>query len=206
MPDLAEVEKKAVEYDERAKKEEGSTYSEALKQRAKKIREYVGHIGYLRWAVARDEWVKDSKEYGSDKLYLPLYEQRESLYVNFCLERMLENAAISLPLTPRIPLNLFSIWLTNQEKPVEPEEKYIDLILRSAVANPAKEGWSQYLVIQDFVLQNPELFKKTREKLAGSGVTLTSYEKLIGKLELQDSFDAILAKKKFAKASDLLRV
>ncbi len=206
VPDLAEAEKKAVEYDERAKKEEGSTYSEALKQRAKKIREYVGHIGYLRWAVARDEWVKGSKEFGSDKLYLPLYKQRESLYADFCLERMLESAAIALPLTPRIPLNLFSIWLTNQENPVEPKEEYIDLLLRSAVANPAKEGWSQYFVVQDFVLENSDLFKKTREKLAGSGVTLTSYEKLIGKLELQDSFDAIVTKKKFAKASDLLRV
>ncbi len=206
VPDLGEAEKMAIQYEERAKKEEGSTYSESLKQRAKKIREYVGHIGYLRWAVARDEWVKGSKEFGSDKLYLPLYKQRESLYADFCLERMIESAAIALPITPRIPLNLFSIWLTNQENPVEPKEEYIDLLLRSAAANPAKEGWSQYFVVQDFVLENSDLFKKTREKLNGSGVTLTSYEKLIGKLELQDSFDEIVAKKKFAKASDLLRV
>lgn len=206
VPDLAEAEKRAVEYEERAKKEEGGVYSEAFKQRAKKIREYVGHIGYLRWAVARDEWVKDSKEFGADKLYLPFYKQREDLYSKFCLERMLENTAISLPLKPRIPLNLFSIWLTNREKPVEPKEEYIDLLLRSAAANPAKEGWNQCLVVQDFVLENPELFKMTREKLSGSRVSLTSYEELIGRLELQDYFDEIVAKKKFAKASDLLRV
>ena len=151
VPDLAKAEKKAVEYDKRAKNEEGSAYSESFKQRAKKIREYVGHVGYLRWAVARDEWVKESKEFGSDKLYLPLYKQRESLYANFCLERMLEDAATSLPITPKIPLNLFSIWLTNQGNPVEPKEEYIDLILRSAAANPAKEGWRYRLDRQHLI-------------------------------------------------------
>ncbi len=223
VPDLEEskkraeeVEKKAAEIEKKGSEllEQNAVEAEKLlkeaavyKQRAKKIREYVGHVGYLRWVVARDEWVREKKkEFSTDKLYLPLYKQRESLYANFCLERMLESASISLPLKPRIPLNLFSIWLTNQEKPVEPKEEYIDLLLRSAAANPAKEGWSQYLVVQDFVLETPDLFKKTREKLLGSGVTLTSYEKLIGKLELQDSFDEIVTKKKFAKASDLLRV
>ena len=177
---------------------------EVSEYEAKKIKEYVDHIGYLRWATARDEWIGDKKvEFQSDPIYRPLYQKRHDLYEAIRIEKLL-NAP--LPDAPRIQQNLFSIWLTNQSKPMEPSEEAIDLILGSAALNPKKDGWTQYLVVQDFVLQDPELFKETRKKLADSGVELTSYEKLIGKLELQDAFDSIISKRKFAKASDLLRV
>lgn len=178
--------------------------AETLKYRAAKIKEYIGHLGYLRWATARDEWVGDKKAaFQSDPLYKPLYQKRHDNYEEIRVEKLFNQP---LPDNPRIQQNLFSIWLTNQSKPVEPSDEALELILGSAALNSKKDGWSQYLVVQDFVLQDPELFKTTRKKLEGSGVELTSYEKLIGKLELQDDFDAIIAKRKFAKASDLLRV
>ena len=153
-----------------------------------KIEQYSGHVGYLRHILCRDEKINP------DDLYL----QRQRLYNLNKLEALFRS---SLPSMPRIEQNLFSVWLTNPSSPIEPQDQYIDLALKSSAINPPSDGWNHYFVVQDTAL-----FPSTKKRLAATAVQLISYQELLGQLELQTEFEQAMEECRFAMASDILRV
>ncbi len=152
-----------------------------------KIDQYWGHVGFMKY-VCKQETIDP------DDFYL----QRMRLYEAFILESIIERP---LPYIPRIPLNLFSIWLTNLSSPKEPDQELIDLALASSRINSHKDGWNHFFLVQD-----PNIFPQTEKALKGSDVKLVSFAELLGPLELESELAESIADRKFGMASDILRV
>jgi hypothetical protein len=153
-----------------------------------KIEQYWGHVGFMKYVVCRDEKIDP----------VDFYLQRLRLYEAFKLEAIVEKP---LPYIPRIPLNLFSIWLTNLSTPKEPDQELVDLALASSRINRRKDGWNHYFLVQD-----PNLFPQTAKALAGSDIRLVSFTQLLGTLDLESELAESIAERKFGMASDILRV
>lgn len=152
-----------------------------------KIEQYWAHVGFMRY-VCKQETIDP------DDFYL----QRIRLYEAFKLELMVERP---LPYIPRIPLNLFNIWLTNLSNPKEPDQELVDLALASSRINPHNAGWNHFFLVQD-----PAIFPQTKKALAGSDVRLVSFAELLGPLSLESELAESIADRKFGMASDILRV
>ena len=151
------------------------------------IQQYRSHVGFMQY-VCKQEGINP------DDLYL----QRKRLYEAFKLEAIVERP---LSYIPRIPLNLFSIWLTNLDNPKEPEQDLVDLALASSRTNSRADGWNHYFLVQDTAL-----FPKTVKALEGSDVQIVRFSDLLGSLELQSELDQSVTECKFGMASDILRV
>lgn len=159
----------------------------ANKDEQAKIEQYWSHVGFMKYVCAQESI--DPEDF---------YRQRLRLYEAFKLESIVERP---LPYIPRIPLNLFSIWLTNLSNPKEPDQELIDLALGSSRINKHKDGWNHF-----FLVQNPDIFPQTKKALAGSDVRLVSFAELLGSLSLESELAEAIADRKFGMASDILRV
>ncbi len=128
--------------------------------------------------------------------------KRDELYEKFKPEKLLEVA--SLPLTPRIPLNLFTIWVTGPDTPVEPDEGMIDFALTTSKNNSPAEGWQHY-----FVTNDKTLLPRTMAKLEGSLIKVIELsDTLLGMEEwaLKDEIFTTMTARKFGLATDMIRV
>lgn len=155
--------------------------------RQAEITKYQGQLNFLERYVCKYEDIKITD----------LFQHRENLYNTYCLEEI-----IKLPLPPisRIPLNLFSIWLTNLDTPTMPDTKFLEMAKASAKNNPQSDGWNYYFLVQDVLL--PEM----TAALEGTGILVINFSDLLGPLELQTEFNEALMENNFGKASDILRV
>lgn len=127
-----------------------------------------------------------------------LYDKRRRLYEAFKLESIIERPLAN---APKIPLNLFWIWLIDPSNPRDPPLQCIELAKVSARNNPRSAGWNHY-----FLVQNPALLPETAKALEGTDIQLVKFSDLLGPLELQEQLDCALAEFNFGKASDILRV
>jgi len=126
-----------------------------------------------------------------------LFQQREDLYNRYCLEEIVKSP---LPTTPRIPLNLFSIWLTNIDDPKMPDTEFIEIAKANSQNNPKADGWSYYFLVQNVLLAPmTTAFEET-------DIQVITFSDLLGTLELQAEFDEALAESNFGRSSDILRV
>ena len=156
-------------------------------KRQAEIQKYRGHVNFLKNYVCKQEAI----------IPADLYHQRQCLYERFKLESIIGSP---LPATPRIPLNLFSIWLTNPIDPKEPDPQMIEMAKSSAKNNRRTDGWNYYFLVQD-----PALLPKTMEALEGTDIQVVKFSDLLRPLELQSEFEEALAERNFGKASDILR-
>ena len=101
---------------------------------------------------------------------------------------------------PRIPLVSHTIWLTNAEKPRELTDQYLDWYKASVQRNLKENGWRHCFWIQDESLL-PETLKAL-----GSDVEVKLISRdLPDDFSLKKHFYRELGKKKYGKASDILR-
>ena len=163
-----------------------NTLSPALQ--TQEIEKYHGHIYFFEKYICKTERIVPAA----------LYAQRQHLYEANKLESIIERP---LPATPHIPLNLFSIWLTNLAAPREPDPELVEMVKASSRNNSRADGWNYYFLVQD-----PVLLPRTVEALLGTDIQVVSFTDLLGPLEAQSEFDESLAECNFGKASDILRV
>ncbi len=168
--------------------ERTSTISGFDENRQSEIKQYRGHLNFLERYVCKYEGIK----------FTDLFQHRETLYNTNRLEKIIETPLSS---TSRIPLNLFSIWLTNPDAPVEPDLKFIEMAKESAKRNRRIDGWNYYFLVKD-----PSLLPQTVAALADTDIQLIAYTDLLGPLELATEFAEALAENNFGEASDILRV
>jgi len=164
-----------------------SNISGFAEKRQEEIQKYRGHVNFLKNYVCKQETI----------IPADLYLQRQRLYERFKLESIMGS---SLPAIPRIPLNLFSIWLTNPMDPKEPDPQMIEIAKTSAKNNRRSDGWNYYFLVQD-----PALLPKTIETLEGTDIQVVKFSDLLGTLEAESEFTECLAECKFGMASDILR-
>ncbi|MBP9829088.1 MAG: hypothetical protein KBD04_03545 [Proteobacteria bacterium] len=126
-----------------------------------------------------------------------LFQQRENLYKEHCLEEIMKSP---LPIAPRIPLNLFSIWLTNIDDPKMPDTEFIEIAKANSRNNPHADGWNYYFLVQDILLA------PMTTAFEGTDIQVIAFAELLGTLELQAEFDEALAENNFGRSSDILRV
>ncbi len=126
-----------------------------------------------------------------------LFQQRENLYKEHCLEEIMKSP---LPIAPRIPLNLFSIWLTNIDDPKMPDTEFIEIAKANSRNNPHADGWNYYFLVQDILLA------PMTTAFEGTDIQVIAFADLLGTLELQAEFDEALAENNFGRSSDILRV
>lgn len=157
-------------------------------KRQREIQIYQGHLHFFEKHVCKYEAIKPKD----------LYQQRQDLYNAYCLEKIIETPLSS---APRIPLNLFSVWLTDLDAPVEPDFEFIEMAKETAKRNRRADGWNYY-----FLVQNPLLLPQTAAAFADTDIQLIAYTDLLGSLELATEFAEALAKKNFGEGSDILRV
>jgi hypothetical protein len=108
-----------------------------------------------------------------------------------------------VPLTlehSKIPGIIHSIWLTHKDKPIEFPEEFTQYALDSLKACPTEEGYKHILWVQ-----NKKRLPHTVKRLKDSGIKVKEYKKL-GDFKLKAKFKEELKKKKFGRASDILRV
>ncbi|MEI7494200.1 MAG: hypothetical protein WCJ92_06355 [Alphaproteobacteria bacterium] len=160
----------------------------SLGGQTREIEKYHGHIYFFEKYICKAEGIVPTA----------LYAQRQRLYEENKLESIIERP---LPATPRIPLNLFSIWLTNPTAPREPDPDLIEMAKASSRNNHRADGWNYYFLVQD-----PALLPRTVEALSGTDIQVVSFTDLLGPLEAQAEFDESVAECNFGKASDILRV
>ena len=160
----------------------------SLGGQTREIEKYYGHIYFFEKYICKAEEIVPAA----------LYAQRQGLYEANKLESIIERP---LPATPRIQLNLFSIWLTNPAAPREPDPELIEMAKISSKNNRRADGWNYYFLVQD-----PALLPRTVEALLGTDIHVVNFTDLLGSLEAQIEFDESLAECNFGKASDILRV
>ncbi|MBX3487258.1 MAG: hypothetical protein KF798_05085 [Candidatus Paracaedibacteraceae bacterium] len=108
-----------------------------------------------------------------------------------------------VPLTlehSKIPGIIHSIWLTHKDKPIEFPEEFIQYALDSFKACPTEEGYKHILWVQ-----SKKRLPHTVKRLKDSGIKVKEYKKL-GDFKLKVKLKEELKKKKFGRASDILRV
>lgn len=151
------------------------------------IAQYYGTVNFLKNFIFRFESIP----------YEDFFAQRERLHTQHRLEEFLK---LPFPADPRIPFNIFNIWLTDEKTPRELDALSIEVIKHNSRINPRSDGWSYYLLVQ-----NPDLLPETKTALSGTDIQMISYTELLGSLELNAEFTAAIAQKNFGKASDILR-
>ena len=100
----------------------------------------------------------------------------------------------------KIPGIIHSIWLTHKDKPIEFPEEFIQYALDSLKACPENEGYKHILWIK-----SKKRLPRTVTKLKGSGIKVKEYKKL-GHFDLREKLSQEIKKKRFGRASDILRV
>jgi hypothetical protein len=130
-----------------------------------------------------------------------IFKQREELYKQNRLEKVMGEID-SLPLKPRIPLNLFSIWFTSAEKPAEPDRQLLEFAMTSSRNNPPEEGWTHY-----FVTNDKKLIPNTVEFFSKSPIKVVELSELgISDWTLRKEINGAIAGRKMGLASDITRV
>lgn len=156
--------------------------------RKQEIQAYRVHVCVFERRICREEGVSP----------IELYRKRAELYDRFKIEAMLTQ---ELPETPRIPLTLYHIWLTDPNAPKEPPLWMLEFVKRCRENNSALAGWQHY-----FLVQNADLFVKSKEFLKDLCIEFVNISDFLGTLELQEEFDESLLDLNFGQASDILRV
>ncbi|MCE2715995.1 MAG: hypothetical protein ACK4V2_05515 [Pseudomonadota bacterium] len=151
------------------------------------IQQYFGATDFLRDFILRFEEIRPAD----------FFAQRERLYAKYCLQELLK---FPFPVDPRIPFNIFNIWLTDEETPRELDPFSLEIIKHNSRIHPRSEGWNYYLLVQ-----NPDLLLGTKAALEETDIQIISYIELIGSLELIAEFNSAIAQKNFGRASDILR-
>lgn len=94
------------------------------------IKQYNGHLEYVRNVILREEGINPDD----------FFKSRVRLFEKFNPKKILKESESSLDL--RIPLNLFSIWLTSLDAPAELDTEYLDFAIETSKNNHPKEGWA----------------------------------------------------------------
>lgn len=152
------------------------------------IRQYYGILDFFRNYIFKFEEIH----------FKSFFNQREDLYKKYSLEEMLKDP---LPSTPRVPFNIFNIWLTDEANPKELDPRFLEIMKNNSRKNSRLNGWNYYFLVQD-----PELLPATKAALENTDIQMIKYTDILTSLDMHSEFTEALAEKNFGKASDILRV
>lgn len=153
-------------------------------------KQYDEHLHYLIFGIFHQEEIKGTHYF--EKL-THLYNKKH--YFPYLFSQTFPKID-----KPRIPKKVHCIWLTHADKPREFSEKYIEFTKRSIEACSPDAGYQHYL----WVLNKHDL-PQTIKNLEGVSIKIKEVKGL-GHFGLKAAFETEVAKKKFGRSSDILRL
>lgn len=156
--------------------------------------QYDGHLRYLFDCLFRHEEI-DGTEYFSRLNRLFETNSMPVLYNR----QVAENNPLTLD-ESRIPPLVHSIWLTHKHAPIEFPEEYAQFALDSAKACPPEQGYKHILWVE-----SKKRLPETVRRFSGTAIHIREIKEL-GAFELKTKFKEELVKKRFGRASDIIRI